>query len=1053
MLFTKALSTQSTLRAIITKHYRADEDDVLLPLIKAAFMNDEEITAVQERAIALVTAIRQKRLGKGGIDAFMYQYHLSSEEGIALMCLAEALLRIPDTATQDKLIKDKLSEADWRESSGKSHSMFVNAATWGLMLTGKVYDWNELNTQNLWTSIKKFAARRGEPVIRQAVNYAMKIMGKQFVMGRTIQEALKRAEEQELQGYRFSYDMLGEAARTAPDAERYFKSYQEAIVAIGEKMQGKDYIESAGISIKLSALHPRYELAKVRDVMNELVPKLLALCVMAKSYNISLTVDAEEADRLDLSLDIIEKVFCSPELSGWNGFGLAVQAYQKRAFYVIDWLAALAKSQQKPIMIRLVKGAYWDAEIKVSQEQGFEDYPVFTRKVSTDVSYLACAKKIISYGEYFYPQFATHNAYTVSAVLEMIGTRRDFEFQCLHGMGDALYDEIVGENKFNIPCRVYAPVGTHEDLLAYLVRRLLENGANSSFVNRIIDANEPISKLVEDPVKKLLTFSKKRNPQIPLPADIYGEHRRNAMGVDLSNLSVLSALDVDLTNLSTAQYQAAPIIQGVMQTGENHAIISPANPLDTVGYVVFAEASHIEEAFVSAQKAYKLWHKEEVRKRAAILQKAATLLESNYPKFIGLLVREAGKTVPDAVAEIREAVDFCRYYAEQAVLVLDQPLTLTGPTGEFNALSLKGRGIIVCISPWNFPLAIFIGQITAALVAGNAVIAKPAEQTPLIAVQAVQLLHEAGIPKDVLQLLTGLGETVGAAMVNHPLTAGVMFTGSTQTAQFIHQSLANKKSAIIPFIAETGGQNAMIVDSSALPEQVVRDVVLSAFGSAGQRCSALRVLYLQEDIADKVITMLKGAMAELVIGYPALLATDIGPVIDKAAKEALDAHFVAMQKTAKLIYQCQLPTNLASDGYFPPCVVEIEHMSDLHQENFGPFLHIIRYKANALDKVIDDINASGYGLTLGVHSRIESTITSIIDNVHVGNIYVNRSMIGAVVGVQPFGGEGLSGTGPKAGGPYYLLRLCTECSLSVNTTASGGNASLMSLEEEYPCDH
>lgn len=1047
MLYGNKIAPQPVLRQKITAAYRADETQVLLPLLAAATQAPDAIARIQDRARDLVIAVRNKRLGKGGLDAFLYQYNLSSEEGIALMCLSEALLRIPDSETQDKLIKDKLSEADWKEHSGKSNSMFVNAATWGLMLTGRIYDWNELTTGNLWNSLKKLVARRGEPVIRQAVNYAMKILGKQFVMGRTIDEALKRAQELEKIGYRYSYDMLGEAARTEQDAQKYYQEYQKAILAIGKKMQGRGYLDGAGVSVKLSALYPRYEFAKEANVMQALVPKLLELAIMAREQNIGLTVDAEEADKLDISLDIFAQVFNHEALAGWNGFGLALQAYQKRAFYVIDWLAELAKQQNKSIMLRLVKGAYWDTEIKLSQELGLEGYPVFTRKMATDVSYLACAKKIIDYGAAFFPQFATHNAYSLAAILEMMGSRRDFEFQCLHGMGQPLYDEVVGVERLNIPCRIYAPVGTHEDLLAYLVRRLLENGANTSFVNRIVDANEPIENLIADPVERLASLVSKPHPKIPLPRDLYEAQRKNSQGIDLSNIAVLQQLQDALQQSAQMQFVAGPIIDGKLLMGDKAAITAPANRTQVVGYVTHATSAQVASALTIAQNAFDKWDGTAVVERAACLNNAADLLEANMPTLMALLIREAGKTMNDAIAEIREAVDFCRYYAVQAISQMSEPTKLTGPTGEYNQLSLHGRGIMVCISPWNFPLAIFMGQVVAALVTGNTVLAKPAEQTPLIATYAVQLLLQAGVPGDVLQLLPGDGETVGAALVRDERVQGVIFTGSTQTAKFIQRSLAEKPGAIIPLVAETGGQNAMIVDSSALPEQVVRDVIISAFGSAGQRCSALRVLYVQDDVADKIITMLRGAMAELVVGDPQWLVTDVGPVIDEEAKRKLVDHFKEMQQQGKLIYQAPLMPAQQEGTYFAPCAFEIASINLLTQETFGAFLHVIRYKAKDLPQVIADINNTGYGLTLGIHSRIESTIRYVLDNARVGNLYVNRSMIGAVVGVQPFGGEGLSGTGPKAGGPHYLQRLCTERTLSVNTTAAGGNASLMSLEE------
>lgn len=1044
---TQILQPLSPLREKITSAYREEEAVCLSYLLEYAYLPDSDIELIQQKAYRLVEAVRAKRLSAGSIDAFMHQYSLSSDEGIALMCLAESLLRIPDIATRDKLIRDKLTSANWHAHAGQSQSMFVNATTWGLMLTGTLYEWDNSKDHYLLRALKKMAARSGEPVIRQAVSYAMQIMGKQFVMGRTIDEAIKRAKTNEERGYRYSYDMLGEAARTSEDAERYFKSYEMAIHAIGDAAQNKGPELSPGISVKLSALYPRYELAKHEDVMAILVPNVLRLTRLAKQYNIGFTVDAEEAERLELSLDIIEAVLSDPALAGWQGFGLALQAYQKRAFSVIDWLADLATRTQHRIMLRLVKGAYWDAEIKLSQEKGLDGYPVFTRKTATDVSYLACAKKIIGYGALFYPQFATHNAYTVSAVMHLIsGTGLAYEFQCLHGMGESLYDEIVTTG---LPCRIYAPVGTHEDLLAYLVRRLLENGANSSFVNRIVDEKEPIEKLIADPCKKLQQLGATSHPAIPLPRNLYGDERQNSQGIDMTNHQTLISLQKALNDTLQTTWQGGVIINGqLLMDGEKQFITNPNDRSQQVGIVTVADKHQVEQALVLASNAAARWDQTSAAERAACLDKAADLLQEQQTLFMALAIREAGKTLSDAIAEVREAVDFCRYYAVQAREHFVEPQQMKGPTGESNILELHGRGVIACISPWNFPLAIFMGQVTAALVAGNCVIAKPAEQTPLIASYAVMLLHQAGIPADVLHLLPGQGEIVGAALVADRRISGVMFTGSTDTARLINQTLAARPGAIVPLIAETGGQNAMIVDSSALPEQVVADVILSAFGSAGQRCSALRVLFVQEDIADKVIRMLQGAMAELSIGDPALLKTDIGPVIDNDALSMLEAHFVRMQQLGKLIYQVSLASNVRERGsFFAPCAFEITDISVLEKEVFGPFLHVIRFKGGELAQVLTSINTTGYGLTMGIHTRIEETVNYIRQHVHIGNTYVNRGMTGAVVGVQPFGGEGLSGTGPKAGGPHYLFRLCTERSVSINTTAAGGNASLMSLEE------
>ena len=1009
---------------ILNTFFLGDETELVNTLIKAATLPLSTLDTIQQNAEKLVQNVRQARLNKSGLDAFLYQYDLSSQEGIALMCLAEALLRIPDKETIDVLIRDKISPTNWKKHAGKSDSLFVNAATLGLMLTGKILSPSEKNEASLSKTLKKLIKNSGEPFIRKAVSHAMKILGRQFVMGRTIHEALKRAEKHEKQGYLFSYDMLGEAARTLDDAERYFQSYEKAIENIGLATQDKNYITGSGISIKLSALHPRYEIAQADKVIPYLTEKLLALSLQAKKYNIGLTVDAEEADRLDISLDIIKNVFCHPDLKNWEGFGLAIQSYQKRGFYVIDYLADLAQSQQKRLCIRLIKGAYWDAEIKNAQVKGLSGYPVFTRKTATDVSFLACAKKILTYPQtVFYPAFATHNAYSLAAVLEMAKERHyeQFEFQCLHGMGYTLYDQIVGPAHLNIPCRVYAPVGGHEDLLAYLVRRLLENGANTSFVNRIIDEKIPVQEIIMNPVEKLHHTADKPHPHILLPVNIYGT-RKNSKGINLADTDELDNLintinnyllknnNLNNFNLDLNHYNINIIINNAVNTAESWEAV----PVDT---------------------------------RAGYLEKAADLLENRLAEFMAIVIHEGKKTIPDALAEVREAVDFCRYYAAEARAHLATPQDMPGPTGEINQLFLRGRGPMVCISPWNFPLAIFMGQITAALITGNPVIAKPAGQTVKIAMAAVELLHEAGIPKEVLQLCPLSGKIIGSDIIANPLIKGVIFTGSTETAQQINQILANRPGAIVPLIAETGGQNAMIVDSSALPEQVVSDVITSAFLSAGQRCSALRVLFLQDDIADKTIQLLTGALKEFTLGNPALLSTDIGPVIDKAAQKTLEDHAEKMKKHATFIYQMELPTDY-QDTFFAPCIVEIQSLSELTREVFGPILHIIRYKSTDLDKIIHDINNTGYGLTMGIHSRIDERIQYIQSQIKAGNIYVNRSMTGAVVGTQPFGGEGLSGTGPKAGGPHYLFRLCTERTLTINTTAAGGNASLMSLGDE-----
>lgn len=1032
----------------IESAYRMDETKCVLNLLKQLDFSEAIFAKIQQHATRLVTEVRKRRLGKGGIDAFLSEYDLSTQEGIALMCLAEALLRIPDTATADRLIRDKITHLDWESHRGQSSSLFVNAATWGLIFTGKWLSQDEASQKGFMKVLKKLFDRGGEPLIRKAIGTVMQILGRQFVMGETIESAVKRAKDYENKGYSYSYDMLGEAARTMEDVERYFTAYEHAIDYIGRTTEGEQIFYRPGISIKLSALHPRYEFAKQDCVMKEIIPRVKQLVLKAKSLNIGVTVDAEEADRRMLSLDIIAAIFEDPDLGDWEGFGLALQSYEKRAWYIIDWLAALARKQKRRFMLRLIKGAYWDTEIKVSQILGLEGYPVFTRKRATDVSFLACAKKILAAPDAFYPQFATHNAYSVAAVLEMAGERRDFEFQCLHGMGYTLYDQIVSKAGWNIPCRVYAPVGGHEDLLAYLVRRLLENGANNSFVNQIVDPEVPIEQVVENPIKKLANIAHKPHPYIPLPIDLYGRERKNSHGFDLSNRHAFETLQNAVKKASEKTYIAAPTILESFEKSTFREVRDPTNQTHVVGTFTEATVDMLHEAFDRAFAIAPSWERTPIQERALLLEKTADLFEAHRPEFIALAMHEGGKTWSDSIAELREAVDFCRYYAAQA-RQLFAPVLLPGPTGERNQLFLHGRGPMVCISPWNFPLAIFTGQVVAALVAGNTVMAKPAEHTPLIAALAVKLMHEAGIPKDAVQLVPARGRLIGEKLLTDPRLQGVLFTGSTATARQIYRTLAAGEGVIAPLIAETGGQNAMIVDSSALPEQVVVDVITSAFGSAGQRCSALRVLFVQEDVAPKILSMLKGAMAELKVGNPEELSTDIGPVISDEARQTLLDHVAYLQEAGQLIYQVELSKELAEQGsFFAPCAFEIDHLSRLKQEVFGPVLHVIRYRQNALDDVLQQIHSTGYGLTLGIHSRIEETIRYIQNRVHVGNIYVNRNMIGAVVGVQPFGGENLSGTGPKAGGPHYLLRLATERTLCVNTTASGGNTALMSLAEE-----
>jgi RHH-type proline utilization regulon transcriptional repressor/proline dehydrogenase/delta 1-pyrroline-5-carboxylate dehydrogenase len=1036
------------LRRNLRAAYRTDETVCVEALLKEAELPAEMLDRIALRARELVRSVREARLGQGGLDAFLHEYQLTSREGVVLMCLAEALLRIPDAETADALIKDKLGSGDWEKHLGTSESLFVNASTWALMLTGRIVRFGGDETRDLGGVLRRLVAKSGEPVIRQAVMQAMRILGRQFVMGRTIEEALERAQAMEKRGYRYSYDMLGEAARTMRDADRYERAYHAAIAAIGAAAGRRGPIESPGISVKLSALHPRYEFAQRQRVMDELVPRLKGLAMAARRVDIGFTVDAEEADRLDLSLDVIEAISGDADLAGWSGFGLAIQAYQKRCLPLIGWLADMARRHRRRLMVRLVKGAYWDSEIKWSQERGLPGYPVFTRKASTDVSYLACAKKLLADPAAFYPQFATHNAHSFAAVLEMAGNGRDFEFQRLHGMGEALYEQVVGPEKMGLAARIYAPVGSHEDLLAYLVRRLLENGANTSFVNRIVDEKAPIEELIGDPVTRVRKLPAKPHPRIPLPVDLYGQGRRNAGGIDLTDLNELAPLARAMEAAAGERWSAAPVIGGALRGGTVKSVVNPADRRQSVGEVSEAGKKEVDEALARAVRAADDWNGTPAADRAASLERAADLMERSRAALMAMAVREAGKTVPDALAEVREAVDFCRYYAQRARADFAEPLALPGPTGERNQIALEGRGVFACISPWNFPLAIFSGQVTAALAAGNAVIAKPAEQTPLIAAAAVRILHEAGVPADVLHLLPGDGPSVGAPLVADPRIAGVAFTGSTETARAINQVLAARTGPIVPLIAETGGQNAMIVDSSALPEQVVRDVLISSFQSAGQRCSALRVLFVQEDIAEKLEEMLVGAMGELRVGDPALLSTDVGPVIDEAAKDVLEAHADRMVHEGELLHCVPLGPDTAHGSFVAPRAFRIDRLERLEREVFGPILHVIRFAGDRLDAVLESINATGYGLTLGIHSRIDSTVHYIHERLRVGNAYVNRNMIGAVVGVQPFGGEGLSGTGPKAGGPRYLHRFATERTLTIDTTAAGGNASLLSLQEE-----
>ena len=1031
----------------INAAFLQSEAEVIDALLRLAAESEADTAAVQATAKGLVERVRQQNDGRSGLDAFLQKYDLSSQEGIMLMCIAEALLRIPDADTADELIADKLSMANWSEHVGTSDSMFVNASTWGLMLTGRVLSLDDHVRGNPIGTFDKLVSRAGEPVVRAAMRSAMRIMGHQFVMGRDIKAAIKRSHKGDNKAYRYSFDMLGEAALTRTDAARYFDAYAAAIERIGASNSIDDLFAAPSISVKLSALYPRYEFARRREVLDELAPLILALVQKARDAGIAITMDAEEADRLELSLDIFERVMTDPSIADYAGFGLAVQAYQKRAAGVIRWLTQLADRVRHRIPVRLVKGAYWDTEIKHAQEMGLDGYPVFTRKVNTDVSYLACARLMLDAGAQIYPQFATHNAHTIAYVLQHAGGREDYEFQRLHGMGEALYDDIIDADRYGRQCRVYAPVGSHEDLLPYLVRRLLENGANTSFVNRIVDEREPVDAIIADPIAEVSVQKPVAHPKIPMPAALFGEDRQNSHGINLPDRDVATALLDAMRQQAEQRYRAAPLIDGKPQDATWHDSINPFDQRETIGEVGFADAAQTTAAIDVAAGSWRQWDNTPVAERAGALRAAADLFEAHTAELLALCVREAGKSIPDAIAELREAVDFLRYYAAEAERRFALPEELPGPTGERNVFGLRGRGVFVCVSPWNFPLAIFTGQIAAALAAGNAVIAKPAEQTSIVAFRAVQLMLEAGVPSGALQFLPGTGAEVGNAATADPRVAGVAFTGSTQTALVINRALAARDGQIGVLIAETGGQNAMIVDSSALPEQVVLDAVQSGFNSAGQRCSALRVLCVQDDIAPRVIELLKGAMDELYIGDPSNLATDVGPVIDTAAQERLRAHTERMRSEQTVLHQAKLPAAISNGIFFPPTLVEIDALDALKEEVFGPIVHVYRYRGKDLNTLVEQINDSGYGLTFGIHSRIDGRAGVLAKASLAGNVYINRNMVGAVVGSQPFGGRGLSGTGPKAGGPNYLTRFASEYTVSNNTAAVGGNANLLSLDD------
>ena len=1023
--FAPPVRDPSALRRAITDAYRRPEVECLAPLLDEARVSVEDEAEIARITRRLIAALRAKAKGTG-VEGLVREYSLSSQEGVALMCLAEALLRIPDNATRDALIRDKIADGDWQSHVGGGRSLFVNAATWGLVVTGKLTA--TADDRGLSKALTRLVARAGEPVIRRGVDMAMRMMGEQFVTGETIEEALKRSRPLEAKGYRYSYDMLGEAATTAEDAARYLSDYENAIHAIGKAARGRGVYSGPGISIKLSALHPRYARSQAERVMGELLPRVRDLAILAKRYDIGLNIDAEEADRLELSLDLLECLSFDEALADWNGLGFVVQAYGKRCPLVIDWIVDLARRSGRRIMVRLVKGAYWDAEIKRAQVEGLADFPVYTRKVHTDVAYIACARRLLAARAAVFPQFAPHNAPSLATIYHLAGPgfeEGDYEFQCLHGMGEPLYDEVVGSSRLARPARIYAPVGTHETLLAYLVRRLLENGANSSFVNRISDPAVSIDELAADPVGRVEAMAEPGAPheRIAAPADLFGSARRNSAGLDLSDEAALAALTAALRASAGIERQAHALGPGVTSKGERRPVLNPADHDDVVGHVEELGEAAAPGILAAAMNAAAAWAAVPPQERAACLDRAADLMQTRMGTLMGIVIREAGKSAANAVGEVREAIDFLRYYASETRRTFGPEQAPLGP--------------VVCISPWNFPLAIFTGQVAAALAAGNTVIAKPAEQTPIIAFEAVKLLHEAGIPESALHLAPGDGK-LGAALVAGPETAGVMFTGSTEVARLIQSQLAERLSDTgkpIPLIAETGGQNAMIVDSSALAEQVVADVIASAFDSAGQRCSALRVLCLQEDVADRILTMLRGALREISIGRTDRLAVDIGPVIDADARDGIETHVEAMRGLGRKVERLDLPTAAGKGTFVAPTIIEIGSLAELTREVFGPVLHVMRYRRKQLDRLIDEIDATGYGLTFGLHTRLDETIAHVTRRVRVGNVYVNRNVIGAVVGVQPFGGRGLSGTGPKAGGPLYLGRLVRQAPAPLDSRA------------------
>lgn len=1041
-------------RLEIRSDWLADEVEMLKRILPLATLPAPDASQVSRTTQKLIMVSQETHLAQGGLEAFLQEYDLSSQEGVVLMCLAEALLRIPDNATADRLIQDKLGSGEWSAHLGQSPSFFVNASTWGLMLTGGMVALDQSNN-NIKTLLNRLVNRSGEAFIRMVLKEAMHIIARQFVLGPTMSKAITRSQLAENRPFLYSFDMLGEAAISATQAEQYYSAYSDAIHELAEAfpVSGDSMalpVNRPGISIKLSALHPRYEISQRQRLLHELVPKVITLCEQAMLANVGVTFDAEESVTLELQLDVFEAVFKQPLFADWAGLGIAVQAYQKRALAVVDWLIALARKHEKMIMLRLVKGAYWDTEIKQAQNSGLSSFPVFTRKVNTDLNYIACARRIAQYYQYIYPQFATHNAQTIASVMNIMRDKSLYEFQCLHGMGKSIYNALDSGPEQGFPIRIYAPVGKYRKLLPYLVRRLLENGANTSFLNQFADTGSDIQQLIIPPDEKasnLLANEMSVHPNILLPPELYSPFRKNSSGLNLASPDVIQEI-MEALHKEPNLFKCGCLVNNKLRGEKPKHFSRPENPTLVISEVLQATEEIVKDAFATARSNAPVWQHSAVEQRVAALNKAAELFEQHQTEFLQLLGLEAGRSIDDAVNEIREAVDFCRYYAALAQNLFSEPQLLQGPAGELNQLAKVGRGVYLCISPWNFPLAIFVGQIAAALVTGNCVIAKPAHQTSAIAFKTIKLFYEAGIPSQVLHLLTGDGQQISQYIMKHDSPDGICFTGSSKSAIDIQKQFLTQQQIILPMVAETGGLNCMIADSSTLLEQLVLDVIKSAFNSAGQRCSSLRILYVQEEILDKFIPLLCDAMLELVLGSPLDYRSDIGPVIDSQTQASLENYIQQTMQSSELLLQLPMPLELSHGYYVPPCafLCKPEHLPS--EEIFGPILHIVSYQSNNLEQIVQDINATGYGLTLGIHSRIQSTVDYILSRVNVGNVYVNRNMIGAVVGLQPFGGMGSSGTGPKAGGPHYLQAFITERTLSINSAAIGGDTGLMSLDED-----